>query len=142
MKIWKTKSKRGITSLYVNDNTVVCHQRDRALQIIDMHTGEVLKEKRPATAWGFSTICKGHIVCQVTAKRWEMINAETLETEIVFSYRDFTGGHEDYCVNHIFLEGNTLVVRGFQNVWDNSVKPPKRLPNLEFEHHINIELDT
>ena len=139
--VWKTKSKRGITNLFVNDKTILCHQRERALQLIDLHTGEVLKEKRPATAWGFSQISNSHIICQVTARRWEIINSETLETKVSFSHREFTGGHEDYCVNDIQLDGNVITVRGFKNVWDNSSVPAKMLPNLEFEHHLTIELD-
>ena len=140
-KVWKTKSKRGITNLFVNDNTILCHQRERALQLINLHNGELLKEKRPATAWGFTQISNCYIVCQVTARRWEIINTETLETKLSFSHREFTAGHEDYCVNHIQLDGNTLNVRGFKNVWDNASVPPKLLPNLEFDHNINIELD-
>ena len=139
-KVWKSKSKRGITNVFMNDSTILCHQSQRALQLIDIHTGEVLKEKRPATAWGFESISHNHIVCQVTAKRWEIIDAETLETKAIFSHRDFTGGYEDYCVNYICLDNNVLIVRGFKNAWDNSSDPPKMLPNLEFEHHINIEL--
>lgn len=140
-RVWKTKSKRGITNLFVNDNTILCHQRERALQLIDLHTGEVLKEKRPATAWGFTSIDHNHIVCQVTAKRWEVIDAETLETKATFSHRDFTGKHEDYIVNHIRLDGSTLTTRGFKDVWEDASSSPKLLPNLEFEQHINIELD-
>lgn len=139
--VWKTKSKRGVTNLFVNDNTILCHQRERALQLIDLHTGALLKEKRPATAWGFSQISNSHIVCQVTARRWEIINPETLETIITFSHREFTGGHEDYCVNNIQLVSNVLTVRGFKNIWDNSSVPAKMLPNLEFEHQLTIELD-
>lgn len=141
-RVWKTKSKRGITNLFVNDNTILCHQRERALQLIDLHTGEVLKEKRPATAWGFTSIDHNHIVCQVTAKRWEVIDAETLETKATFSHRDFTGRHEDYIVNHIRLDGSILTARGFKNIMDDSSSSPKLLPNLEFEQHLNIELDT
>ena len=73
-KIWRTKSKRGITSVFVNDNTLLCHQRERALQLLDIHTGVVLLEKRPATAWGFTSIDHNHIVCQVTARKWELID--------------------------------------------------------------------
>lgn len=139
--IWRSKSKRGITSLFVNDSTILCHRREQALQLLDIHTGEVLQEKRPATAWGFTAIDHRHIVCQVTARRWEILQAETLETKAAFSHREFTNGHEYFCVNDIHLEGNLLTVRGFMNVWDDSVKPPKFLPNLEFAHCIEIELD-
>lgn len=139
-KIWRTKSKRGITDIFVNGSTLLVHQRERALQLIDIRTGEILKEKRPATAWGFTAIDHRHIVCQVTARQWEIIDAESLETKIVFTHRDFTGGHENYCINHIKIDGQELVVRGFQNVWDNTVKPAKMLPNLEFEHRILVDL--
>lgn len=138
-KVWKTKSRRGITNVFVNDRTILCHQRERALQLIDLHTGEVLKEKRPATAWGFTAIDHSHIVCQVTAKRWEVIDTETLEAKATYSHRDFTGGHIDYIVNRIRLEGDVLSTRGFKNVWDDASS--KLHPNLEFEHHLNIETD-
>jgi len=139
-KIWRTKSKRGITSIFVNKNTLLIHQHERALQLIDIHTGEVLKEKRPATAWGFTAIDHKHIVCQVSARRWEMIDAETLETKMAFSHQKFTGGHEDYCINYIKLEGEELVVRGFKTVWDNTTKPAKTPPNLEFEHRLPVDV--
>lgn len=138
-RVWKTKSRRGITNVFVNERTILCHQRERALQLIDMQTGEVLKEKRPATAWGFTAIDHDHIVCQVTAKRWEVIDAETLETKVTYSHRDFTGGHIDYIVNHIRLDGGVLSTRGFKNVWDDA--SPKLLPNMEFEHQLNMETD-
>ena len=139
-KLWRTKSKRGITNIFVNESTLLIHQRERALQLIDIHTGEILKEKRPATAWGFTAIDHKHIVCQVTAKRWEIIDAVAVETKMGFSHRDFTGGHENYCINYIKMDGQKLVVRGFQNVWDNTVKPAKMLPNVEFEHRIPVDL--
>lgn len=139
-KIWRTKSKRGITRIFVNENTLLIHQHERALQLIDIHTGEVLQEKRPAIAWGFTAIDHKHIVCRVTARRWEIIDAITLETKMVFSHRDFTGGHENYCINYIKMEDHELIVRGFENVWDETVKPAKALPNLVFEHRIPLEL--
>ena len=138
-KVWKSKSRRGITNLFVNDTTVLCHQHEHALLLVDIHTGQVLLEKRPVTAWGFTAISHSHIVCQVTARRWEVIDTETLDTKAVFSHRDFTNGHEDYCVNDIHLDGDVLIVRGFKNVWDRAFVPPKRLPNLEFEHHLNLQ---
>lgn len=141
-KVWRTKSKRGITSIFVNENTLLIHQRSRALQLVDIHTGEILQEKRPATAWGFTAIDHKHIVCHVTARRWEVINSENLETKAVYSNREFTDGHEDYCVNVIKLLGNELLVRGFKNVWDRTVKPAKMLPNIEFEHRIPLNLNS
>ena len=137
-KHWRTKSKRGITNLFVNDRTVLCHQHEYALQLLDIHSGAVLAEKRPAKSWGFTSLDHTHIVCQVTARRWEIIDAGTLEVKRAISHREFTGGHEHFCINHIKLDGSEMIVRGFQNVWDNTVSPAKRLPNLEFEHRFPV----
>lgn len=134
--IWQTKSRRGITNIFINENTLVIHQHERALQLLNVRTGEIIKEKRPATAWGFTAIDHKHIVCQVTARRWEIIDTETLETKMIFSHREFTGGHENYCINHIELDGQKLIVRGFRNMWDDTINPAKKLPNLQFEHRL------
>ena len=74
-------------------------------------------------------------------ERPDRLRAETLETKAAFSHREFTKGHKYFCVNDIHLEGNLLTVGGFMSVWDFSVKPPRSLPNLEFAHCIEIELD-
>ncbi len=132
--IWRTESKRGITNIFVNDITVLVHQHDRALQLLDIHTGKVLKEKRPATAWGFTALDHGHVICQVTARRWEILDPQSLDVVASFTHKQFTGDHTDYCVRDIrLLEDGSIQVSGFQNVWDKS-DPKKRLPNLEFTH--------
>ena len=140
-KLWRTKSRRGITGIFVNDNTLLCHQRERALQLIDIHTGEVLAEKRPAVDWGFTAIGHKTVVCGVRARRWEVIDAETLETKLAFTHKQFTGGHENYRINHIAMDGSEMVVRGFKNVWDETVSPAVMLPNLEFEHRFSVDLE-
>ena len=137
-QIWKTKSRRGITDIFVGDTTITAQLHDYAMQLIDINTGEVLKEKRPCTAWGFTTLDHRHIVCQVTARKWEIIEAETLEVKETFTHKEFTGGHTDFCINHISLcEDGNIRVAGFQNVWDDSEKPPKMLPNIELEHYVH-----
>ena len=102
-KIWRTKSKRGITSIFVNKDTVLCHQHERALQLLDMHTGEIISERSPATAWGFYSLDHEHIVCRVTARRWDIIDTETMETLESFTHSEFTAGHVDYCINDVRL---------------------------------------
>lgn len=139
--LWRTKSRRGITSIFVNGSTVLCHQRERALQLLDIHTGQILAEKRPAVDRGFTAIDHKTIACRVRARRWELIDAETMETRQAFTHKEFTGGHENYRINYIKLVGNEMVVRGFQNVWDETVTPPVSLPNLEFEHRFSVKLD-
>ena len=134
-QIWRTKSRRGITNIFVNDTTLAVHQHDYAMQLLDIKTGDVIKEKRPATSWGFTSLDSRHLVCQVTARKWEIIEAETLDAKESFTHKEFTGNHTDFCINHIHLNDNGFIyVRGFQNIWDNSTLPPKMLPNLEFEH--------
>ena len=134
-QIWKTKSRRGITNIFVGDNTITAQLHDYAMQLIDIKTGEVLKEKRPCTAWGFETLDHQNIVCHITGRKWEIIEAETLEVKEIFTHKEFTGSHTDFCINHISLcENGNIRVAGFQNVWDNSTVPPKMLPNLEFEY--------
>ena len=136
-RIWRTKSKRGVTSLFVNDDTLTIQLHDYAMQLIDIKNGEVIKEKRPCTAWGFTALDNRHIVCQVTQRKWEIIEASTLETMESFTHKEFTGDHTDFSINHITLsENNNICVRGFKNVWDDSSSPPKLLPNTEFEHFV------
>lgn len=140
-RIWRTKSRRGITNIFVNDDTIAVQLHDYAMQLLDMNTGEVIKEKRPATAWGFTSLDNKYIICQVTAKRWEIIEAETLEVKESFTHKSFTDNHTDFCVNHISLcENGTICVRGFRNVWDDTVRPPKMLPNVEFAHYVKSQI--
>ena len=136
-RIWKTKSRRGITNIFVGDTTITAQLHDYAMQLIDINTGEVLKEKRPCTAWGFTSLDNQHIVCHVTGRKWEIIEAETLEVKETFTHKEFTGNHTDFCINHISLcENGNIRVAGFDNVWDDSEKPPKMLPNIEFEYFL------
>ena len=136
-RIWRTKSRRGITNIFVNDDTITVQLHDYAMQLIDMNTGEVLQEKRPSTAWGFTTLNHQYLICHSTLKKWEIIEAETLAVKESFTNKEFTNDHTEFCINHIRLcEDGTIFVRGFQNVWDESQKPPKRLPNIEFEYSL------
>lgn len=139
-RIWRTQSKKGITSLFVNRDTLLCHQRGCALQLLDVRSGEVLKEKRPARDWGFVSIDHSSIVCRVSAKRWELIRVSDLDTLASYTHSQFTGGHEDFVVNSIIKCDGALKISGFKNVWDNSEGKPKLLPNLEFEHWLQLEL--
>ena len=136
-RIWRTKSRKGITNIFVNDDTITVQLHDYAMQLLDMNTGKVIKEKRPSTAWGFTALDNQYIICHTTARQWELIEANTLEVVETFTHKEFTNNHVDFCINHISLsEGGTICVRGFQNVWDNSTSPPTRLPNIEFESYI------
>lgn len=137
-RLWKTKSRRGITNIFVGDTTITAQLHDHAMQLIDIKTGEVIKEKRPCTAWGFTSLDDRHIVCQVTARKWEIIEAETLDVKEAFTHKEFTDNHTDFCINHISLcENGNIRVTGFQNDWDDSEKPPKMLPNIEFEYFLH-----
>lgn len=88
---WRTKRRFGITSVHVNENTLVVHQHDRALQLLDMETGEVLAEKKPARDWGFETIDENHILCHTTARNWEIIRTTDLVTVSNIPHKKFPG---------------------------------------------------
>ena len=93
--------------------------------------------KRPAAAWGFTALDHRHIICQVTARRWEIIEAATLETKEAISDLDFKGGNICFCVNKIELRpGGIIRVGGFINVWDETVTPHRELPNINLEHEV------
>lgn len=118
-RIWKTKSRRGVTSIFVNTDTITAQLHDYAMQLISMDTGEVIKEKRPSTAWKFTALSNGYLVCQTTAKKWEIIDPETLEVKESFSHKDFTGGNTGFCINSIKMDKNgMIVVSGFENLFD------------------------
>ena len=87
-RIWRTKSRAGITNIYVSHDTICAHKHEKALQLLDIHTGEVLKEKKPATAWGFHSVDHTRILCKVTARKWEVIDSTTLETLDTFPVTD------------------------------------------------------
>ena len=140
-RIWRTKRRRGITDIFVNDDTITVQLHDYAMQLLDINTGEVIKEKRPSTAWGFTALDNKYIICHTTARKWELIEANTLEVVETFTQKEFTNNHVHFCINHISLnEDGTICVKGFQNVWDNSTSPPTRLPNIEFESHIKSKV--
>ena len=117
--VWRTKRRFGITNIYVNEKTVLCHQHDKALQLLDIETGEVIKEKTPARDWGFTYLKEGYIICHTSARKWEIIRTEDLET--VEEIPDKLFGKGEWCINSIRLtEENKLVWRGFQNEFDDS----------------------
>lgn len=87
--LWRSESKRGVTSLAVNDTTLVAHQCERSLLLMNAATGEVLREKSPARAWSFWQLTPSHLICQTTARQWEIIRAEDLETVQVIPHSLF-----------------------------------------------------
>ncbi|MBQ8275887.1 MAG: PQQ-like beta-propeller repeat protein [Clostridia bacterium] len=139
-RIWRTKSRRGITDIFVGDHTITAQLHGYAMQLIDMKTGEVIQEKRPCTAWGFTNLDHRHIVCQVTGRKWEIIEAETLEVKETFTHKVFTGNHTDFCIHHISLcENGNIRVAGFKNERNGSEMPNKMLPNIEFAYFLHSE---
>ena len=124
-KRWRTKSRRGVTNAFVGKDYILCQQHNRALQLLDIQTGEVRSERR-VTSRGFTSLNHQYIACEARVARWEIIEAATLKTVQSFSAREFTQGHEYYCVNLIQYRGNGMLrVSGFQNRHDG-------LPNDEF----------
>ncbi len=132
--IWKTKSKKGVTNIFINDNSLLCQLPEKALQLLDIDTGELLLEKKPATSWDFYSLNNKYIICQVTARRWEIIEAKTLNTIKRFSHKEITNGNVDYCISSITLDINgDLVIIGFKNTSDEkTVEFNYKLPSVIF----------
>ena len=140
--VWRTKRRFGITNIYVNEKTVLCHQHDKALQLLDIETGEVIKEKTPARDWGFTYLKEGYIICHTSARKWEIIRTEDLET--VEEIPDKLFGKGEWCINSIRLtEKNKLVWRGFQNEFDDSDNdndseyPPETTGEVKITEELN-----
>lgn len=132
IQVWRTKRRYGITNIFVNDSTVLVHQHDRALQLLDMETGDVLKEKKPARDWGFYLLDKQHFICHTSARNWEIIRAADLETVETIPHKQFPD--DSWCIRYVYLEGGKLKYEAFRNVWENG----KMLPNEEIEGYIEI----
>lgn len=127
-RLWKTRSRRGVTTLVVNEKTLCCHRHEYSLQLIDIETGEVLKEKRPANSWGADILDEHHILCQVTAKRWEVIRTDDLEVVDSFAHKPLFSQIEEklkpytseddgeWCYRGTDYDGNRLLIDMFRPV--------------------------
>ena len=110
-QIWRTKRRLGITNIFINENTLLVHQHDKALQLLDMETGEVLKEKKPARAWGFYPIDSRHLICQTCARHWEIIRARDLETVKIIPKKHFPG--DRWCVRNVYCQDGKVKYEAF-----------------------------
>ena len=120
--LWHSKSRRGVTSLLVNENTLVAHQHEQALLLLDVLTGEVLREKRPARAWNFYPLSPDLLICQTTARQWEIIRAHDLETMEILPHKLFpnTCGDDPWCIRDVWLENGQLWCSAFRSVSPHS----------------------
>ena len=121
-QVWRTKRRLGITNIFVNDTTLLVHQHEKALQLLDMETGEVLKEKKPARAWGFYSLGEKHLICQTCAKHWEIIRAADLETVKVIPKKHFPDDH--WCVRNVYPQDGKLKYEAFH---DGGMKDGKHI---------------
>lgn len=112
-QVWRTKRRFGITNIFVNKSSVLVHQHDKALQLLDIETGEVLKEKKPARAWGFYMLDEHHLICQTCAKHWEIIRAEDLETVETVPASKFPD--RPWCVRNVYLENKKIRYEAFRD---------------------------
>lgn len=128
---WK---RYGATNLFVMEDTLVCQRPYKLLQLLDIKTGDLIKE-RHVSSWGFTSLNHKYIICQTRSNKWEILEAATLEPVQILSSLELTDNHEDFCVNRIvWLEPGQLQVSGFKEMFTPSNVPGKWkvLPNLEF----------
>jgi len=123
-KVWRSQSRRGVTSLAINESTLVAHQREHALLLLDPETGAVLKEKHPAKAWGFFQLDEKHLICQTTARQWEIIRTEDLETILVIPHSLFprTSGAQPWCIRDVWLKDGCLWCNAFRSTVDTDTE--------------------
>jgi outer membrane protein assembly factor BamB len=86
-KIWRTQSKAAVKNIYVNSNTICINRKDKCLELIAPHTGEVIRERK-LTIHEFFAVDTCRFMCRTTVKKWEVIDSNTLETVDTFSADD------------------------------------------------------
>lgn len=113
---WK---RYGVTNVFVLENTLVCQRPNKSLQLLDLHTGELLKERR-VNAWGFISLNHRYLICETRISerchQWEIIRAATLETVQTFYHKELTLSerHPHYSiVDIVWKEPGDLHVSGF-----------------------------
>ena len=137
-RVWRSAGKTGVTTVYVNADTVLTCQHEKALQLLDIRTGEMLKERKPVNDFGFYILKDGYVLCHTRARTWEIIRTVDLETVETIPAKLFP----DCCIRRITLTApGTLHVHGFRNVWDDTCTPPKMLPNDEYDVDIAVDPD-
>lgn len=141
-RLWKTRSRRGVTTLVVNESTLCIHRREYALQLLDMDTGEVIAEKRPANSWGADILNEKYLLCHATARKWEIIRAADLSVAATLTPRDFQTAEAElkaaapaeeggWCFRSAEYDGNDLLLDYF---WSGVsrisriVKLPRKIP--------------
>lgn len=138
--VWRSRSRRGVTSLMVNGSTLAVLQREHALLMMDIETGEVLKEKRPARAWSFYPLTPAHFIYQTTARQWEIVRANTLETVQTIPHQLFpnTSGELPWCIRDVWLEENQLWCSAFRSVSPQSTDILEETFLLPVQPHIPL----
>ena len=86
-QIWRTQSKVAVKNIYVNSNTICINRKDKYLELVDLFTGEVTRERK-ITIHEFFPVDTCRFMCRTTAKKWEVVNSNTLETVDTFSTDD------------------------------------------------------
>lgn len=86
-KIWKTQRKAAVKNIHVNSNTICINRKDKSLELLELSTGNVVCERK-ITIHEFFSIDNNRMMCRTTAKKWEVIDSNTLETVDTFSPDD------------------------------------------------------
>lgn len=92
--VWKTKSKAEISHVLVLDKHLCCSKGRDEIQLIDIHSGEVVNSYKTPYDNRFEVINDEYILNHTRSKCWEIISSKTLE--IVRSISD----KELYTIRH------------------------------------------
>ena len=86
-KVWKTKSRSAVKNIYVNNGTVCVNRQDKKLELLDIVTGTAVGERK-IIIYEFFAVDSKRFMCRTSPKKWEVIDAATLETTDTFSADD------------------------------------------------------
>lgn len=77
--VWKTKSKAEISHIFVCNKTLCCSKSRNEIQLIDILNGTVIISHKVSFDNRFEVLSENRILNHSYAKKWEVINPETLD---------------------------------------------------------------
>ncbi len=76
--VWRTKTKAEISHIFVNRDTICCAAGRKTLLLLDIASGEILKQYFVPYDNRFITINDSYIINHTRANQWEVIDPASL----------------------------------------------------------------
>ena len=78
--VWKTKTRAEISHVFVRENAICCSKSRNEIVLFDIKTGNELLSRKVAYDNRFDVLNDKFILNHSFSGRWEVIDADTLET--------------------------------------------------------------